>query len=176
MIYTIGHSTRTQHELIDLLNQFAVGLLVDVRTIPRSRHNPQFNRDELQNAVPAAGIEYSHRPELGGLRKPAKDSPNQGWKNSGFRGFADYMMTSEFQRAVQLLIDASAEKQISIMCAEAVYWRCHRMLISDALIIRGIQVAHILNKGRTEPHKLTNFAKVEGTNITYPPEQPTLDW
>jgi len=176
MIYTIGHSTKPQQELIDLLQLYKVRLLVDVRTIPRSRHNPQFNREELERAIPAARIEYLHYPQLGGLRRPVKDSPNQGWKHSGFRGFADYMMTGEFERALQRLIDRSREKQLAVMCAEAVYWRCHRMLISDALLVREIEVRHILNARRDEIHKLTKFAKVDGVNLTYPPEQSSLDF
>lgn len=175
MIFTIGHSTKPQQELIDLLKHYGVQLLVDVRTIPRSRYNPQFNREELEKAVPAAGLGYLHYPALGGLRRPHKDSPNEGWKNSGFRGFADYMMTSEFENALEQLIEMSTRKQLSVMCAEAVYWRCHRMLLSDALTVRAIEVRHILNATRAEPHKLTKFAKVERTKILYPPEQPRLD-
>jgi uncharacterized protein (DUF488 family) len=176
MIYTIGHSTKPQQELIDLLQLYKVRVLVDVRTIPRSRHNPQFNREELEKAIPAAKIEYFHYPQLGGLRRPIKNSPNQGWKHSGFRGFADYMMTGEFERALQWLMETSKKKQSAIMCAEAVYWRCHRMLISDALTVQKIEVRHILNARRAELHKVTNFAKVDGVKVTYPPEQPDLNF
>lgn len=176
MIYTIGHSTRTLEELTELLKQHGVALLADVRTVPRSRHNPQFNKETLAEALPGAHIEYLPFPGLGGLRKPAKDSPNGGWENRGFRGFADYMLTNEFELAIGLLLRMSEGKQIALMCAEALYWRCHRLLISDALTVRGIPVRHILSTNKTEPHKLTAFAKVERARILYPPDQFTLDF
>jgi uncharacterized protein (DUF488 family) len=175
MIYTIGHSTRKQQDLLDLLREFRITLLCDVRTIPRSRFNPQFNSDELERAVTEAGIAYKHLPGLGGLRHPLRDSPNKGWKNSGFRGFADYMLTPEFEASLQDLIDLAIDQIVAIMCAEAVHWRCHRMLVSDALTVRNIEVRHIQSGGRSVIHKLTPFACVSGTQITYPPEQPSLD-
>jgi len=174
-IYTIGHSTRPQEEFIAMLKQFGVMLLADVRTIPRSRFNPQFNSDELSKALSREGIRYLHLKELGGLRKPRKDSPNIGWKHSGFRGYADYMLTPEFQEAIAKFLQIAEKQPTTVMCAEAVYFRCHRMVLSDAMLVRGVDVEHILSKTKAEPHKLTKFARVEGTSITYPPEN-SLDF
>ncbi|MFO7271631.1 DUF488 family protein [Sphaerobacter thermophilus] len=172
-VLTIGHSTRSVEELIDLLRENGVTRLVDVRTVPRSRKNPQFNRETLPEALAEAGIAYTHAPELGGLRRARADSPNTGWRNASFRGFADYMQTSEFAAALDELIDLARGEQIAIMCAEAVPWRCHRSLIADALTVRGIPVAHIMGPRSTQPHRMTPFAVVDGTDITYPPEEPT---
>ena len=166
MVLTVGHSTRTIDELIELLQAHGVTRLVDVRTIPRSRHNPQFNRDALAKSL--APIAYTHAPELGGLRHAKKDSPNTGWRNLSFRGFADYMLTAEFDQALHKLIEMADRDRIAILCAEAVPWRCHRSLIADALAARGIQVEEVIGGSRTQPHKITPFAKVEGTRITYP--------
>ena len=168
LILTIGHSTRTIETFIELLRARGVRRLVDVRTIPRSRHNPQFNRDTLPKILRQAGIAYTHMAELGGLRHARRDSPNTGWHNSSFRGFADYMQTPEFAAGLKTLIQAAERKQIAIMCAEAVPWRCHRSLIADALKVRGCTVEHIMSASRTQPHSLTSFAKVRGTHITYP--------
>ena len=153
-------------------------LLADVRTIPRSRHNPQFNLDTLPVALERAGIEHLHVPELGGLRRANPASINLGWKHSGFRGFADYMQTPAFGQALERLRARAAAARLAIMCAEAVPWRCHRSLISDALVARGDPVDHILGPGSTRPHTLTRFARIEGTTVTYPaidPEIPGLE-
>jgi uncharacterized protein (DUF488 family) len=175
VVLTIGHSTRSLEELLELLEAHRLGHLADVRTIPRSRHNPQFNRDRLVRGLPRAGIGYTHMPALGGLRHARPDSPNQGWRNASFRGFADYMQTPEFEAGLGTLIEAAARARTAIMCAEAVPWRCHRSLIADALCARGIQVEHILSATRTEPHGLTAFAMIEGTRVTYPPEPLPLE-
>jgi uncharacterized protein (DUF488 family) len=165
---TIGHSTRSIDEFIGLLRAHAVSRVVDVRTIPRSRHNPQFNRDALSDSLKAAGLGYVHLPELGGLRHAKTDSINAGWRNASFRGYADYMQTPEFEQSLEELIQLAKEEQIAIMCAEAVPWRCHRSLIADALLIRGIRVEDIMSLTRRQVHTLTPFAKVQGSTITYP--------
>jgi uncharacterized protein (DUF488 family) len=167
-IYTIGHSTRALDELLAMLRARGVTTLVDVRTIPRSRRNPQFARDSLSGSLPPASIRYLHVPGLGGLRRPRPDSTNTGWRNASFRGYADYMETAEFERNLQTLIGEAARGPVALMCAEAVPWRCHRSLIADALTARGIAVEHILSASATEPHRLTPFARVEGTRVTYP--------
>ena len=151
-----------------MLHANGVKRLVDVRTIPRSRTNPQFNRESLAESLAEAGIGYTHVAELGGLRHTRKDSLNTGWRNASFRGYADYMQTPEFEAAIQALIEAAKCEQVTIMCAEAVPWRCHRSLIGDALKVRGIAVEDILSATRTQPHELTPFAKVNGTQVTYP--------
>jgi uncharacterized protein (DUF488 family) len=167
-LYTIGHSTRTLDELVELLRSFTVRVLADVRTVPRSRHNPQFNIDALALALPEREIRYVHVPELGGLRRAAKDSPNAGWRNASFRGFADYLLTEGFEAGLRVLHALAATATVAIMCAEAVPWRCHRSLIADALVVRGAAVSHITGPGRASPHRLTPFARVEGVRITYP--------
>lgn len=143
-------------------------LLADVRTVPRSRHNPQYNSDALAKSLAAAGLAYRHMPELGGLRKPRKDSINMGWRNAGFRGFADYMQTAEFETALDGLIELAGKGCVCIMCAEAVPWRCHRSLIGDALTVRGVEVRDIMGPDKTPLHELTPFAEVHGSSITYP--------
>lgn len=158
MFLTLGHSTRPLEEFALLLRENEVALLVDVRTVPRSRHNPQYNADALPAPLSAAGIAYRHLPELGGLRRSHKDSINQGWKNESFRGYADYMQTPEFAAAVSALIALGEERRTCLMCAEAVPWRCHRSLIADALSVRGLEVRHIMGPGKTQTHKLTPFA------------------
>lgn len=167
-IYTVGHSTHQLDELIAVLESFGIRLLVDVRSIPRSRYNPQFNSDAFANALESRGIEYQHMPGLGGLRKPRTDSPNTEWRNVGFRGYADYMQTPEFKESLDYLTEQTTANTTALMCAEAVPWRCHRSLISDALLVRGIEVQHILDKDKVQPATLTEFAKVNGTDITYP--------
>ena len=168
-IYTIGHSTRPQAELIELLHHYEVATLADVRTIPRSRHTPQFNREVLAEALPAAGIAYVHLPLLGGLRHGLGDaSPNTGWRNESFRAYADYMQTAEFAEGLEQLRALTPAGPVALMCAEAVPWRCHRSLIADALTIRGVAVREIWSDTRTEIHKLTPFARVDGLRITYP--------
>ncbi len=168
LILTIGHSTRPIEEFIGLLQIYDVRRLVDVRTVPRSRHNPQFNRDELPASLAAAGIAYTHMPGLGGLRHSRADSPNTGWHNAGFRGFADYMQTDGFAENLRELIELGERERLAIMCAEAVPWRCHRSLIADALLARGIRVAHILARTSLRTHELTSFARITGTAVVYP--------
>jgi uncharacterized protein (DUF488 family) len=167
-VLTIGHSTRSIESFIEMLRAYGVKRLVDVRTIPRSRTNPQFNRDSLAQSLAEAGIGYTHVAELGGLRHARKDSLNMGWRNASFRGYADYMQTPEFKAAIKDLVEGAKREQITIMCAEAVPWRCHRSLIGDALKVRGIAVEDIMSATRTQPHELTSFAKVKGTQVTYP--------
>ncbi|HET7921221.1 MAG TPA: DUF488 domain-containing protein [Gammaproteobacteria bacterium] len=167
-LYSIGHSTRTLDELVALLREHDVTLLADVRTVPRSRHNPQFNLETLPAALATHGIGYAHLPALGGLRHARKDSINQGWRNASFRGYADYMQTPEFEAALGGLIRLAARQMVAVMCAEAVPWRCHRSLIADALAVRGAEVCHIMGPGKYQKHKLTPFALVEGMWLSYP--------
>jgi uncharacterized protein (DUF488 family) len=173
-IFTLGHSTLPIQRFLALLQTYGIDHLVDIRTIPRSRHNPQFNDTALANSLTAQNLEYLHIRALGGLRRGQKDSPNTGWRNGGFRGYADYMQTEEFQDALEVLIHMSRKERIAIMCAEAVPWRCHRSLVADALSVRGLPVVEILSESSYQMHKLTPFARVEGVRITYPPEQATL--
>lgn len=168
-VWTIGHSTRPAEEFIRLLKSFGVQRVVDVRTVPRSRHNPQFNADALAELLPGSDIEYIHDKDLGGLRHPRKDSVNTGWRNDSFRGFADYMQSAAFTAAVERLAALAAQKPTAIMCAEAVPWRCHRSLIADALTLAGIETIEILDESHSRPHKLTSFAVVENGALTYPP-------
>jgi uncharacterized protein (DUF488 family) len=171
-VLTIGHSTRPLDEFAGLLKSHSVDRLVDVRKMPRSRHNPQFNDDALAKSLESYGIGYSHFPGLGGLRSKKTDSSNTGWRNASFRAYADYMQTAEFADNLEKLIAIARHEQVALMCAEAVPWRCHRSLIADALLVRNISVEEILSNTRCEPHKLTPFAHVEGTSITYPPMEP----
>jgi uncharacterized protein (DUF488 family) len=167
-VFTIGHSTRTLEEFVELLKTYAVALVVDVRTVPRSRHNPQFNKETLPNTLKQHGIRYVSIPEIGGLRRPKPDSVNLAWRNSSFRGYADYMQTKEFTDNLLKIIALARENRLTLMCAEALPWRCHRSLISDALVVRHVKVLHIISKNSTITHELTEFAHVEGTKITYP--------
>jgi uncharacterized protein (DUF488 family) len=167
-IFTIGHSTRPIDEFIRLIKAHDVRRVVDVRTIPRSRHNPQFNRDRLSPALHRARIHYRHMPGLGGLRRPTPDSGNAGWRNASFRGYADYMQTPEFEDSLEDCIDLAKQERVVLMCAEAVPWRCHRSLIADALLARGINAREITSGVRSRPLVLTSFARVEGTRVTYP--------
>ena len=167
-LWTLGHSTRPIDECIGLLRAHQISLLVDVRTVPRSRYNPQFNTDTLAQSLRNAGLHYRHLPELGGLRKPKNDSLNDGWRNASFRGYADYMQTEEFQRALEELMAYSTDKKTAIMCAEAVPWRCHRSLITDALVSRGWDIRHIMSPENATPHVLTSFAHFENGALTYP--------
>ncbi len=167
-VLTIGHSTRTFDEFVMLLDVYGVDLLVDVRTVPRSRHNPQFNKEVMPDQLKHHGIKYIHIPEIGGLRRPKPNSENMAWKNSSFRGYADYMQTKEFTDALLKIMALARENRLALMCAEALPWRCHRSLISDALTVRHVKVLHIISKDSTIPHELTEFAHVEGTKITYP--------
>ncbi len=168
-VFTIGHSTRTLAAFVDLLRAHGVTRLVDVRSIPRSRHNPQYNQETLPGSLQAAGIAYTHLPGLGGLRHARRDSPNEGWENASFRGFADYMQTPQFEEALDQLLAMAHGERIAVMCAEAVPWRCHRSLIADALLIRDVAVEHILSGTRSQSHRLTPWARVEGIRLTYPP-------
>jgi uncharacterized protein (DUF488 family) len=171
-VLTIGHSTRPLGGFIEPLQSCGVQRIVDVRTIPRSRHNPQFNREALSAALRKAKIGYVHLAKLGGLRHARRDSVNAGWRNASFRGFADYMQTPDFESGLARLIELAKKKSTAIMCAEAVPWRCHRSLIADALLVRRVPVEHILSGARLQPHKLTPFAAVHGKRITYPAPAP----
>jgi uncharacterized protein (DUF488 family) len=167
-LWTIGHSTKPIEEFLALLKAHGVQRLVDVRTIPRSRHNPQYDTEALATHLRKATLTYLHMPHLGGLKKPKKDSVNMGWKNTSFRGYADYMQTGQFQSALEELMAESCREPTAVMCAEAVPWRCHRSLIADALLIRGWAVRHIMTKSKADAHRLTRFAVVAGDLLTYP--------
>ena len=158
-IFTIGHSTRTLSEFVEMLKAYHVNLVVDVRSVPRSRHNPQFKQE---------GVSYVHLPEIGGLRRPKPDSVNTAWLNKSFRGYADYMQTKEFTEQLLKLIALARENCVAVMCAEALPWRCHRSLIADALMVRNVRVRHIIGKDSVISHRLSEWAHVEGTKITYP--------
>jgi uncharacterized protein (DUF488 family) len=166
-IFTIGHSTRPIDTFLGLLAGHRIQRLVDIRTVPRSRHNPQFGSEPLAESLRSADIQYTHLPGLGGLRRPRPDSINAGWRNTGFRGFADYMQTPAFETALAACIELAANERIVLMCAEAVPWRCHRSLIADALLVRGIDACEISSAVRARPHVLTPWARVEGTHIVY---------
>jgi uncharacterized protein (DUF488 family) len=168
VILTVGHSTRSIEEFLVILAAHGVEQLCDIRTIPKSRRNPQFARDELAASCARAGIAYEHLPGLGGLRHPRKDSINTAWRNDSFRGYADYMQTPEFERSLDELIELASERRTAIMCAEAVPWRCHRSLVADALTARGIAVEHIMSAKSRKAHTYTPYAKVDGERVTYP--------
>lgn len=170
-LYSIGHSTRSLSELEEVLRSLGIEILADVRTIPRSRHNPQFNDDAIAAPLAAAGIRYVHLARLGGLRHARKDSTNDAWRNASFRGFADYMQTDCFEEGLAELRDLANEGTAAIMCAESVPWRCHRSLIADAVTARGGHVEHAMSASHANPHRLTPFAKVDGTRVTYPAER-----
>jgi uncharacterized protein (DUF488 family) len=167
-IHTIGHSTRPLEEFLAILRAHDLSCLVDIRTVPKSRHNPQFHIDALSRTLPPAGVEYRHLPSLGGLRQAGTDSPNRGWRNASFRGFADYMATPEFASGIEDLLAVARAQPTAIMCAEAVPWRCHRSLVGDALLVRGIDVIDIYDERKATPETLTSFAVVDGLAITYP--------
>jgi len=169
-IFTIGHSTRSIKEFLEILKHYHIAELVDIRTIPKSRHNPQFNGDELAEVLRNHHIDYRHQSNLGGLRHANKNSINMAWKNASFRGYADYMQTEEFKKGIQQLIETAHHKIVAIMCAEAVPWRCHRSLVGDALIVRNIDVEDIYSITSVKSHTLTLWAVVKGTDITYPAE------
>jgi uncharacterized protein (DUF488 family) len=171
--FSIGHSTRDEKEFLDLLRISGITRLVDIRTIPKSRHNPQFSQDVLSKHLKNVRIEYSRIKGLGGLRRPLKDSINTGWRNSSFRGYADYMQTSEFSKNLDELVELISEEKkkggkVAFMCAEALPWRCHRSLVSDALVVRDLSVGHIMSRTTVNPHKITSFARVRGRKIIYP--------
>lgn len=167
VVSTIGHSTRSLEEFIQILQAHSIEHVVDIRTVPRSRSNPQFNRETLPASLQAAGIAYEHMAGLGGLRRARSDSANIAWRNASFRGYADYMQTSEFKASLDRLIVITRERPTAIMCAEALHWRCHRSLVADALLARGIAVQHIQNAKRAQPHRMTPFAQVNGSQIVY---------
>ncbi len=168
VIYAIGHSTRTIEAFIEILKAHTISLVVDIRTIPKSRHNPQFNEEPLKASLEAACIAYMHFKELGGLRKAKKDSINTGWQNASFRGFADYMQTREFASAIRKLMQLAKLGRTVILCAEGNPFRCHRSLVADALMVRKVHVLHISSRTSAREHTLTPFARVQGTKITYP--------
>lgn len=167
-VFTIGHSTHTWRDFLELLRTHGIKRVIDVRSIPRSRYNPQFNREVLSAKLRSARLGYVHWRKLGGLRHARRDSPNMGWRNTSFRGFADYMQTSDFEAGLERLIKLAKQKRSAVMCAEALPWRCHRSLIADALVIRGVRVADIVGEKRSQPHVLTSFARVRGSRIIYP--------
>ena len=168
VVFTIGHSTRTIEEFVLLLQTYKINLVVDVRSVPRSRHNPQFNKETLPNTLKPQGIKYIHMPEIGGLRHPKRDSVNLAWRNSRFRGYADYMQTKEFTDNLLKIVALARENCLALMCAEALPWRCHRSLISDALVVRHVKVEHIISATSCLTHEISEMAHVEGTTITYP--------
>lgn len=174
VILTIAHSNRPIEEFLELLTIHSIELLADVRKMPGSRANPQFGGVVLENSLREAGIDYVHLSGLGGLRRGSENSPNGGWRNASFRAFADYMLTPEFESSLADLAARAAVKKTAIMCAEAVRWRCHRSLIADALVVRGVRVEHLLSKTRTDQHSLRDWAKADGTRLTYPPEELPL--
>ncbi len=167
-IYSIGHSTRSIEEFIDLLKAYDIETVIDIRTIPRSRHCPQFNKEELKQSLKNAKIGYRHLKELGGLRHALKNSTNTGWINASFRGYADYMQTPDFEKGLEKLEKISQNKRCALMCAEALYWRCHRSLVADALILKKWKVFHILSKKSAKLHKRTSFLRVKKGKMIYP--------
>jgi uncharacterized protein (DUF488 family) len=173
-IFTVGHSTLPIERFIQILKTYGIACLLDIRTVPKSRHNPQFSGDALRKSLAVAGIGYRALPSLGGLRHARKDSQNTGWRNKSFRGYADHMQTAEFQEGLHDLIETGHKARVAIMCAEAVPWRCHRSLVADALNARDIPVVEIISETAHRMHKLTPFAHVEGNQVSYPPEQGSL--
>jgi uncharacterized protein (DUF488 family) len=169
LVCTIGHSNRSIGTFVELLRTNEIVRVLDVRTVPRSRHNPQFNRETLAESLGALDIAYTHFPGLGGLRHARADSLNTGWNNLSFRGYADYMQSPEFAENVQRVAELATSARCTLMCAEAVPWRCHRSLIGDALLVRGVRVEDIIGSRGRKPHTLTAFAHVDGMQITYPP-------
>lgn len=167
-VLTIGHSTRTLEEFTELLQIYRVTLLLDVRTVPHSRHNPQFNKEALPEHLKHYGIKYIHIPEIGGLRHPKPNSINLALENASFRGYADYMQTKEFTDALLKIMALARENREALMCAEALPWKCHRILISDGLVARHVKVLHIISKTDTITHQLNEMAKVDGGKVTYP--------
>ena len=171
-VHTIGHSTHPIEDFIDLLREHGVTAVVDIRSIPKSRHNPQYWQDALKASLTEAGLGYTYLAELGGHRSRRKDSTNTAWRNASFQGYADHMGTEEFHRGLEWLLEIAKGETPVIMCAEAVPWRCHRSLVGDALLARGVEVLDIIGEGPPRPHRMTSFARVEGTDITYPEEAP----
>ena len=175
-VFTVGHSTRSLDELVALLREHDIRLLADVRTSPGSRRLPHFSKAALTGLLQERGVAYAHLPELGGFRRPRPESPNQGWRNLSFRGYADYMASEPWRAGLERLLALAAEQNVAAMCAEAVPWRCHRSLIADGLLVRGVPVLHLLGPGQSQPHELTPFARVTGDRIIYPaPDRLPLD-
>ena len=168
--FTVGHSTRPIEEFIGLLVAHRITQLLDVRTVPKSRHNPQFETHALAKSLAGAGIGYALAPGLGGFRRTSPESPNGAWRNLSFRGYADYMLTPEFNESLVAVLELLKTDRVALMCAEAVPWRCHRSLIADALLVRGHVACEIASATRLQPHKLPSFARVDGDVLTYPPE------
>lgn len=173
-VFSVGHSTHGLVELVDLLRRHEVAQVIDVRTHPGSRRLPWFNREALARDLPAQGLAYRHLPELGGRRRPRPDSPNGGWQVEGFRGYADHMESPEFAAGCDRLQELAEERCSAMMCAEGLWWRCHRRLVADALVVRGWEVRHIAPNGTAAAHELTPFAVREGLRLTYPPAQASL--
>jgi uncharacterized protein (DUF488 family) len=171
-VHTVGHSTRSAEEFVELLQEFGVQHVVDIRTVPRSRTNPQFDLDRLPGTLADAGIGHTHCRGLGGLRRTSEDSVNTAWRNASFRGYADHMQTEEFRAALAELERPAEDRVVAIMCAEAVWWRCHRSLVAEALLVRGHDVQHIMGPGTLTPATLRDFAVVDGHRITYPGGEP----
>jgi uncharacterized protein (DUF488 family) len=167
-IFTIGHSTRSHDEFLQLLEAYEIAGLADIRTVPRSRRHPHFAGEALEASLPAQGITYRHFAALGGLRRPRPDSPNGAWQHPGFRGYADHMQAPIFREAIEELLAFSASRVVAIMCAEAKWWQCHRRLTADTLVARGVQVRHILSATHAPAHELTPFARVAGHEVWYP--------
>jgi len=175
LIYTIGHSTLSSAEFIEVLKSHHVSVLADVRSVPGSRHNPQFNREALIDSLSEQSIEYVHLAGLGGFRRPVEGSVNDGWENSSFRSYADYMQTGVFAESLSKLITTASKETVALMCSEAVPWRCHRSLIADALLTKGFEVVHIMAGGKDYAHKMTRFAVMADGKITYPRDRPRVD-
>ncbi|MFL5821256.1 MAG: DUF488 family protein [Solirubrobacteraceae bacterium] len=173
-IFTVGHSTHELPGLVELLHAHGIGTVADVRAHPGSRRMPWFNREALAGELAAAGIDYSHLPALGGRRRPAPDSPNRGWEVEAFRGYADHMASGEFAGGLERLEATARQRPTAILCAEGLWWRCHRRLVADALLVRGWEVLHIAPDAGAAAHELTPFAAVDGTRVTYPPAQASL--
>jgi uncharacterized protein (DUF488 family) len=167
-VYTIGHSVRSFEEFVSLLRAHGVTAVADIRTVPKSRRHPHFAREALEAALPRAGVAYRHFPGLGGLRKPRRDSENGGWRHASFRGYADHMQTPAFESAIEALLAFAADHAVAVMCAEAKWWQCHRQLVADALVARGLEVRHIMSPREAAPHELTSFARVRDGRVTYP--------
>jgi uncharacterized protein (DUF488 family) len=167
-VFTVGHSTRTIEEFVHLLKAHAIQHVIDVRSMPRSRHNPQFAQDQLSSALERFRIHYSHMLGLGGRRHARRDSTNTGWRNVSFRGYADYMETPAFRESLNRCIALAHEERVALMCAEAVPWRCHRSLIADALLVRGVEVGEITSAMHVRPYSLTSWARISGMDVTYP--------
>lgn len=167
-VYTFGHSTQSLEHFIETLKKYSITRVFDVRTVPRSRHNPQFNKETLPQALEKAGIKYYHAVDLGGLRRPAKESFNLGWENESFRAYADYMQTKDFEKGLNELLENFKKETVVLLCAEGLWWRCHRRMIADVLILKGYEVIHILPNGKMAKHELTPFLEKKNGKITYP--------